>query len=893
MASRTTLRGRSFTGEALSQIAFPLGGIGTGTISLGGRGNLRDFEIYDHPQKGHIPPFAFFALWAMPVAAKGQTFCRVLERRIGPPYTSAHGLPQTQLSGLPRFEKARFTGAYPFAWLELEDEGLPLQVQLEAFNPLIPHNVPDSSIPGAVFNWVVRNPTDEPYQVSIAASLSNLVPSKDEKGRYTAKGATNSYRHEGALRGLLFHNSEAAAGDPRSGELALVTTWDAVDVQTRWYRGKWWDKCHLFWDDFRDDGRLRHVLDEEPAPDGSPDVGTLLLQATVPAGGEVVLPFYLTWYFPYMRNPWPASRQREDEPLRKYVGVQFSGAWEVAEYLSQGSARLRSGTLHWLDALWSSSLPAEVVDAATSQVSTLRTQVCFRLEDGTFYGWEGCSDQSGCCSGSCTHVWNYEQALAFLFPELERSMRRVEFLGNTRESGHMGFRTRIPPGESISDFKPCADGQMGAVIQAYRDWSLSGDDDFLKEIWPKVKQALEYAWTMTPKEMQPYDSLWDPDKDGVMEGEQHNTYDIEFFGPNPMTTVMYLSALRAAEEMARHLGEVDKAEEYRRVYESGRQRVESELWNGEYFFQKVQVIPEVKVPDHLRTPKLGCGETCPCKASPGGRGEALEGGELPKYQYGAGCLSDQLLGQLSAHIAGLGYVLSSDKVQKALESVFRYNFRGTLEDFHNVQRVYALNDEAGLLLCSWPRGERPALPFVYSDEVWTGIEYHVAAHLIYEGLVKEGLEVVRAVRRRYAGWNRNPWDELECGHHYVRAMASWGVIMALSGFTCHVPSGLVRFAPKIKTGDSFRTFWSTGTAWGVYAQSKDGEGSLSGFELQVAHGTLDLKELAIADLPAGCDVLIEVSGQARRVKVAQGTLLFSPLVCLSAGDSLRGQVSSK
>lgn len=342
---------------------------------------------------------------------------------------------------------------------------------------------------------------------------------------------------------------------------------------------------------------------------------------------------------------------------------------------------------------------------------------------------------------------------------------------------------------------------MGAIIQVYRDWRLSGDDTFLKEVWPKMKPALEYAWTTTPDAKSGYDSLWDPDKDGVMEGEQHNTYDIEFFGPNTMCTAMYLGALRACEEIARHFGETKKAEEYRAIYESGRAKVEAELWNGDYYVQKVKVIDGVTVSDALKSPS-----------------DRL----MPKYQYGDGCLSDQLLGQWAAHIAGLGCLLDPQRVKTALKSIFAYNFRSPVGGFSNVQRVYALNDEAGLLLCTWPRGSRPALPFVYSDEVWTGIEFQVAAHLIYEGLIEEGLAVVKAVTERYAGHNRNPWNEIECGHHYARAMSSWSVKLALDGFTFSLPEGRLGFAPRIHAGD-FRTFWSTGTGWGFYTQ-RPGEG---------------------------------------------------------------------
>ena len=181
--------------------------------------------------------------------------------------------------------------------------------------------------------------------------------------------------------------------------------------------------------------------------------------------------------------------------------------------------------------------------------------------------------------------------------------------------------------------------------------------------------------------------------------------------------------------------------------------------------------------------------------------KALEAGDaLPKYQYGTGCLADQLLGQYLAHVTGLGYVLDSSHVKRAMHSIFKNNFKPSMVSWANVQRTYAVNDEAGLVLCTWPRGDRPSLPFPYCDEVWTGFEYQVAASLIYNDLVDEGLKVVKAARDRYNGLHRNPWDEEECGHHYARAMSSWALLLALSGFHYDGVTGVMAFAPAEKKG---------------------------------------------------------------------------------------------
>lgn len=216
--------------------------------------------------------------------------------------------------------------------------------------------------------------------------------------------------------------------------------------------------------------------------------------------------------------------------------------------------------------------------------------------------------------------------------------------------------------------------------------------------------------------------------------------------------------------------------------------------------------------------------------------QRLDDVDAHRYQQGTGCLSDQLIGQFMAHVAGLGHILPQAHVREALRSVFRYNFRTDFSNHANVQRAYALGAEKGLLLCSWPHGGRPKFPFIYSDEVWTGIEYQVAAQLIYEDCLDEGLTIVKAVRERHDGIRRNPWNEVECGNHYARSMASWALLPALSGFRCDMPARTMSFSPKVFR-EAFGCFWSTGTAWGNYRQTVDDDGRTD-WTIEVLYGEL-------------------------------------------------------
>jgi len=892
---------RTFSGNALSEIAFPLGGIGTGTVSLGGRGDLRDWEIFNRPDKGGELSFSFFAIWAK--AEGGKPIAKILERKIMPPYRGGgHGVSQRQLSGVARLDEAVFRGEYPFANIEFEDSALPVQVELEAWNPMIPLNVNDSSIPVAILNWTITNPSDKPVDISIAATLYNPIGEKytDISGKKPGLGQNlNQYLDAGQYRGLLLSSKKVKNDHPAFGTMALVTTWKDLDVQTRWYRGGWWDQCHIFWDDFADDGRVENIRDAKPSQKGRSDVGALVLHASVAGKSSVTLPVFLTWHFPNRENYWNREKEVRGKIMKNHLASQFDDAWDVAKYVVDNLPRLEHQTRAFHDALFASTLPGYILDAISSQASTIRTNVGILLNDGKFFGFEGNSDHGGCCPMNCTHVWNYEQTLAYLFPQLERSMRETDFLHNTLSNGYMTFRTLIPLGDYWWHYKACADGQMGCIIRAYREWKLSGDSEWLRKLWPKIKLALEFAWRgcgdQPPKGLEWTQELvrmpWDPDKNGVMEAEQHNTYDIEFYGPNTMIGSLYLGALKAAGEMAEAMGESEKADEYRKLFQHGRKLYDKQLWGGDYYFQKMLVLDGLKVPKWLVSPEKEClNSRCECKKTPGEKNSALEKGQVvPKYQYGEGCLSDQLLGQYLAHVVGLGYVLNPEHVRTAIKSVFDYNFRNPIGEFSNVQRVYALNDEAGLLLCSWPHGNRPALPFVYSDEVWTGIEYQVAATLIYNGWIDEGLTLVKAVRDRYNGLHRNPWDEEECGHHYARAMASWAVLLALSGYHYDGVNGEMGFAPVINNKD-FYCFWSTGSGWGTFQQKISSQ--QSSLKVEVKYGGLVLNSFTSAEIKGAIQkAKVFVNGKeinVKKGKMARGTIFkFAQPVSLDAGSNLR------
>ncbi|MEK6645583.1 MAG: GH116 family glycosyl hydrolase [Candidatus Firestonebacteria bacterium] len=807
-----------YTGKNIKEIAFPLGGIGTGSISLGGWGQLRDWEIMNKPNKSNernhsdfqtnngVPKHTFFTV---KINQKNKNdIIKVLQGNCEGDFIGYGNSGQMHLGeGLPHFRKVKFVGNYPFAKVILQDVDIPVDVTLEAFNPFIPLNAKDSGIPAAILLYHFKNTSNKTIEGTIYGNLRNIIGDPEKEGKI------NKIKKSSNLTGLYLTTDKFKNDSPKYGSIALSTISKNVKILPKWKD----DRLSKFWQMLE--------LDKLPEDKGLTEIGTVAIDFKIKANEIITIPFFLTWYFPNFEKYWGASSDccgtsSTHEIWKNYYATVWKDAWDVAKYTVDNFDRLYNETKLFADTLFSSTLPDYVLDAISSQVSILKTTTCIRLEDGTFYGFEGCHNTGGCCEGSCAHVWNYVQAVAYLFPELQRSMREADYKYSMAKDGFIQFRLPLPLGKKPDfNFPPAADGQMGGIMQVYREWLISGDDKWLKEIWPSAKKSLEFAW-----------KYWDKDKDGVMEGMQHNTYDCEVYGPNTMMGSLYLGALRAGEEIARYLGEIDKADEYRKLFEKGSKWTDKNLFNGEYYEQKVN--PEA----HKIWPKKYIR-----LAEEHGKDDKFP--SWPKWQYGKGCLSDQLIGQWYAEMLGLGYFYSRENTRKTLKSIFKYNWKKDLSGHANFLRTYALNDESGLVICSWPKGGRPGYALVdYPEEIWTGIEYQVASHLIYEGFIKEGLDICKGVRNRYNGEKRNPWDEIECGHHYARAMSSYALLLAFSGFSYSAPEKKIGFSPRVNQ-ENFATFFSIGSGWGYYQQKIKNSKTI--LKLEIKYGELKLQEVAI------------------------------------------------
>jgi uncharacterized protein (DUF608 family) len=516
----------------------------------------------------------------------------------------------------------------------------------------------------------------------------------------------------------------------------------------------------------------------------------------------------------------------------------------VVDQIEAGLENLQAAAEKWESELADSSLPAWLTEALAAQGSFIRSPTCFQSADGRFYGFEGALGAStgmwnaiygGSCPLNCTHVWNYEQALSRLFPSLERTVRETEFGHVQSPEGYIPHRTVVPLylrqfwGETIlGPDEPALDGMLGIVLRTYREARLDGDRTWLQHWWPNVKRLMEYV-----------QNTWDANGDGVLEGEQPNTYDISFYGINMFIGSLWLAALRAGEEMARLLGDDAYASGLRDRFERGSLAYDEATFNGEYFEQRL----------------------------------GAEDAALP-YQFGKGCLSDQLVGQWWAHQLDLGYLLPEDHVRRALSAIIEHNFRSGSWEFNTGYRIFADQDDAGLVVCSWPRGERPELPLRYADEVWTGIEYQVAAHCVMEGMSDEGLRIAEALRLRYDGRRRNPYNEIECGDHYARAMAGWSMLEAVTGLRYDGFAERVTVRPPIPTNGRFP--FVAGAAWGTL------ELRASELEIKPQFGHLLVRSVATGAFPPR-----QASLDGKLLAVTQGeTLELRQAVDLKAGNVL-------
>jgi uncharacterized protein (DUF608 family) len=801
--------------------------------------------LENHPSKGLSSGLTFLACRVAGPQTPVQA--RLLEGALFNEEVEGQEGSRVALAGLPRFAQCEFEATYPFGRVLLADQHFPVRASVEVFNPLVPGDEELSGLPIAAVRVSLESVSDEPLECSVMFSAEALIGhSGRDRGLLSRPSA--SPRTELGLVGYLLSDEVFGRDEEEWGTLAAAVLGEGAWVGPSWEIGKWNQGLGTMWRGYVETGEpvagTFGVEGGSPGADYGPAVAaTLGAHRALGPHERAEVEFLLGWHFPNRRSwvwaprPGPAGAAGPDT-VGNFYTKGFADAWDVLRHQVGRLADLRRVTEQFVSSFWSSDLSPAVKEVALFNLSTLRSQTFFRTADGTPLGWEGCLDNVGSCLGSCTHVWNYELATAFLFASMARQMREVEYLHATGDDGAMSFRVMLPLARAQEYPHVAADGQFGCVVKLFREWRLSGNDEWLNRLWPACRRSIEFAWIK---------GGWDEDRDGVAEGAQHNTMDIEYYGPNPEVQTWYLAALKAATVMAEAAGDGEFAKTCREMFAAGAASTEALLFNGGYYQQKVMPPGDFsKVAPRLRHTNMGAQDP-----------------NNPEFQVEDGCLVDQLLGDTYGRLVGLGGVLDTGHVAAALDSIHRLNYVEDFGDWTNFKRTYAVHGERGHIVLSYPNG-LPEHPMPYWSEVWTGLEYVYALGLVQAGERELAEDVVKAARERFSGGRRNPFDEMECGHHYARAMSSWGLVVALTGFDYDGRRGVMSFAEAPQTA---RWFWSSGASWGMLAQTVEASGARR-VQLEVVHGSVRVERVRI-----GATVL---SPPSPGVLVAGATYDLSP-----------------
>jgi non-lysosomal glucosylceramidase len=680
-----------------------------------------------------------------------------------------------------------FQGQYPLGMVSYRDPDAPVSVQLQAYSPFIPLNTDDSSLPATIMTFTLKNNRDAPVEAVLAGWMQNAVALNTEYRIPVVRW--NRIRREPTLTFLECgmdtpDPSAKPQHDHGSMGIGILANPEEVSVFSA--------KVQEF------DPEIIFIGDGGPAEErGGPAdrlIGALKYPIRLAPGGTQTVSFVVSWHFKYLK-----LAGIEDAETGRHYATKFADAYAVAQYVDQNFHRLQEDTLLWHDTWYNGTLPYWFLERTFANVSILATTTCYRFGTNRFYGWEGV----GCCPGTCTHVWSYAQAAARLFPELERTTREmVDYgIGFDTKTGRIDYRGEAERGEAI-------DGQAGTILRTLREHQMCADNRFLERVWPRTRQALEFLMRK------------DANQDGIIQGAQHNTMDADWYGEIAWISSLYVAALLAGEQMAIEMNDPAFAARCHRLADRGNQSISEQLFNGEYFVQK---------PDPDKLDVIG--------------------------SYGT-CAIDQVLGQSWAWQVGLGRVLDRKKTLSALNSLWRYNFTPDVGAFRKAfpaGRWYALPGEAGLIMATNPY-DTPN-PF-HADWHWsvghfnecmTGFEHQVASHMISEGMVEQGLAITRAVHDRYHASRRNPWNEIECGDHYARAMASHGTFVSMCGFEYYGPKQHIGFAPRM--GESnFSAAFVAAEGWGTFSQQI--KPSALDASLEVKWGRVCLRTIALR-LPEG------------------------------------------
>lgn len=798
--------------KELKYIGMPVGGICAGQVYLGGDGQLWYWDVFN---VSRINPGGPGDRYYLNPLTQDNRF----ENGFG--LTIKEG-DRTHMRSLNRngFSTIQFEGQYPVGRGAYADPTLPVTVSLQAYSPFIPGDADNSGLPLTIMEYTITNANADELEVEISGWLQNMAGFQTGKGKDDVhiNKAVNNGDNPQLVCQMGSDKYKSQLADWGSMSLTLLGEGQAYAKATR---TKGLDIYNGISDTTTAEAPLGDVL-----------VGSVAGKTTLKRGESKTFTFLLSWYFPNIHLWDGAHHWKNLENLRHYYSSKFTDAGDVSNYVAQNKWLLET-TKEWNQAWNNSSLPQWFLDRTFVNVSTLATTASVRFDDltddpdneGRFYTMEGVY----LGEGTCTHVFHYEQALGRVFPNLARQLREQIDLGLSYHNGIIKYRGEFS-GLGRHDGRGYAvDGQAGTVMRIYREHTMASDMTFLKNNWSKIRKSIQY--------MIDQDKAKTGKADGILEGTQYNTLDRMWYGKISWISGLYAAALRAGAEMAADMGDKRFERTCRSIATKAYKNISNELFNGEYFIQE----PD---PEHPEAPNTN-----------------------------VGCHTDQLLGQYWASQMGLASILDEKKVETALQSIMKYNYVDNYGDYLAkaeipIKRWYADDDEAGIIMCTFPKGGTDKAPGIikneweklvigYFSEIWTGQEHQLAATLISEGMIEEAMKVEKTVHQRYSPERRNPYNEIEYGNHYTRAMSGYAPFIAASGFTYHGPKGIIGFDPKIDS-ENFKSAFITAEGWGSFEQKQ--ESHQQDYQLQLKYGTLHLNQLNLVmkdeDKPSSVEVLL-------------------------------------
>ncbi len=792
----------------LQYIGMPVGGINCGGVYLGGDGRLWLWDIFNETKEGIQPNLVMWndmkvrprdgACYVEParpmhplqqgflirIEYDGQTICKTLEESA--------------------WDEISFEATYPIGTVRYTDRKLLLELTLQAYSPFIPLDEDESGLPATILSFNVKNTGTVPMKVILLGYLENKtsIRSADPTVCRRVNEITVDETWITVDETLLILDEKKKASltsQPDYGTLSLT----ALDRNATAY-------TYLPPDDIRNFGRTPLINSgSSPMADASssasdmiqadqtdslsrpvlePLIGGVQSTVDVAAGQTGDAHFVITWHF---------TNLKIDDKIAdtgRYYQNRFASAGEVAAYIAKNFERLSSTTKLWLATWQDSTLPHWFLERTLLNVNTLATANCHRFSSGRFWAWEGV----GACAGTCTHVWQYAQAMGRLFPALERDCReRTDLNIAMQPDGGIIFRAEM-------ETRPAIDGQAGTVLRCYREHQMSADDAFLRRNWPNIKKAVQFIINQ------------DRNGDGMEDTPMENTLDAVWDGEIAWIVGLCISGVRAGQEMAEEVGDKDFAQICADYVQKGSKNMDKYLFNGEYYIHR---------PDK-------------------------EKGRTNLGSYNTSHI-DQVMGQSWAHQVGLGRIQDRNKTISALNALWKYNYTPDVGPYiavHKGGRPYALPGEGGMIMNTNPEnepkpyGDNVTWQMGYFHECMSGFEYQVAAHMIAEGLTDKGLTLVRSIHDRYHASKRNPFNEIECSDHYARAMASYGTFITACGFEYHGPKGYMRFAPKWDQAN-FKAPFTAAEGWGTYSQQQNKDGMQC--TLQPQYGKVRLASFAV------------------------------------------------